>query len=140
VTHVQSPIFSDPCTFCRARRVRHVIERYPPFSRVICRSQSNLTFGIRSSRVSFPINLRCSHVILGMVHTWTNTVQVAGLSSISIENPSYCSTVHTESGHEPPFQYDSLKVVYSVRMYYYIRIIQSVLPCRHRRLLPVLLT
>jgi hypothetical protein len=40
-------------------------------------------------------------------------------------------------------EYDSLKVVYSVRMYYYIRIwewIRDVLPSRHRRLVPVLLT
>jgi hypothetical protein len=49
VTHVQTQISSTPCTLCRARRVRHVVERYPPFSRTTCRSQSSLFFWMKSS-------------------------------------------------------------------------------------------
>ena len=47
------------------------------------------------------LDLRCSHVVLAMVHAWSNTVQVARPSSISIETPQYCSTVRPYLGVDP---------------------------------------
>ena len=68
VTHVQSQISFAPCTFCRARRVRHVADRYPLFSKTTCRSQSTFTCRINSSGAPSHPDLRCSHIMLVIVH------------------------------------------------------------------------
>ena len=68
VTHVQLQISFAPCTFCRARIVRHVADRYPLFSKTTCRSQSIFTCRINSSGAPNHPDLRCSHIMLVMVH------------------------------------------------------------------------
>ena len=68
VTHVQPQISFAPCTFCRARRVRHVADRYPLFSKATCRSQSIFTCRINSSGTPNHPDLRCSHIMLVIVH------------------------------------------------------------------------
>ncbi len=95
MTHLQPQISSVPCTCCRARSVRHVADRYPPLSKTTCRSQSVLLSGSLLNP-SHP-DLRCSHIMLVMVQAWSRAVQVASPSPISIETPTYCSIVRTES-------------------------------------------
>ena len=97
MTHVQPQISSAPCTCCNARSVRHVADRYPPFSKTTCRSQSIFTFRINSSGAPSHPDLRCSHIMLVMVQAWSRAVQVARPSPISIETPPYCSIERTES-------------------------------------------
>ena len=96
MTHVQPQISSTPYIFCRARRVRHVADRYPLLSKVICRSQSIFNFRVNSSGVPIHPVLRCSHIMLVMVQARSRAVQVARPSPISIETPPYCSIVRTE--------------------------------------------
>ena len=97
VTHVQPQISSAPCILWRARRVRHVADRYPLLSKTICRSQSNFILRISSSGAPLHPALRYSHVMLVMVHARSRSAQVARPSPISMETPPYCSTVCTDS-------------------------------------------
>ena len=56
---------------------------------------------LRHDFPQFHTDLRCSHIVLAMVYAWSNTVQVARPSSISIETPQYCSTVRPYLGVDP---------------------------------------
>ena len=94
---VQPQISSAPCTFCMARIVRHIADRYPLFSKTTCRSQSSFTFRINSPGAPIHPDSRCSHVVLVIVQAWFRGVQVVRASPISIETPPYCSTVRIES-------------------------------------------
>ena len=67
VTHVHPQMSFVPCTFCRDRRVRHVADRYPLFSKTTCRSKSIFTCRINSSGAPNHPDLRCSHIMVVMV-------------------------------------------------------------------------
>jgi hypothetical protein len=126
VTHVQPQISSAPCTFCRARSVCHVADRYPPLSKTTCRSQSIFTFRINSSGAPSHPDLKCSHIVLVMVQAWSRAVQVARSSPISIKTPPYCSRHRSHRvryhSHKPSPRGHRLNFVYPARVYYYIRV------------------
>ena len=97
MTHVHPQISSAPCTFCRARRVCHVADRYPLLSKTTSRSQTIFIFRTNSSDAPLHPAVRCSHIMLVMVQALSRAMQVVRPSPISIETPPYCSTVRTES-------------------------------------------
>ena len=116
-------------------------ERYPSFSEDTCVTIYPYPLN-QLLRCPVHTDLRWSHVVLTMVHTWSNTVQVIRPSLISVDRYSTI-LLHRphriwHNTHKSPSWCDRLKGVYPDQQYYYIRIlewIRTVLPSRHRRLL-----